>query len=150
MLAERFWNASCISLEQGRAEPRIGASEQGEGRIMKIKAALLTGMAGLMLSGGMASQASAQYYGRSYNDEVQTRRYMRATQRQARQIVRQAYRDVLRREADASGLQQYMDAMLNRGWSEADVRRSLMESDEYAQRMGSYRYNYNRRGWRFR
>ena len=61
-------------------------------------------------------------------------------------MVAQAYRDILRREPDPSGLQQYTDAMVNRGWSMAQVRQSLLQSDEYAQRFGAYGRNY----WRYR
>jgi hypothetical protein len=46
-------------------------------------------------------------------------------------IVQRAYEDLLGREPDAGGLQQYRDAMLNRGWSEAQVRESIMSSPEY-------------------
>ena len=95
-----------------------------------------------MLSAGVGSAVvDAQPVYRYRNNAVQGR--YANPQRQARQIVRQAYRDVLRREPDQSGLRQYMDAMLNRGWSEQDVRRSLQQSDEYAQRFG-----YSRYGWR--
>ena len=62
----------------------------------------------------------------------------------AEQMVRQAWLDVLRREPDPSGLHEYTDAMLNRGWSYADVRRSLLNSPEYAQRFGA-----RSRGWRY-
>jgi len=61
----------------------------------------------------------------------------------AERIVRQAYLDILGREPDRSGLRQYTDAMVNRGWSEAEVRRSLRESPEYRER-GRYGYAYGR------
>ena len=115
---------------------------------MKMRSAILTGVTGLMLSAGLGTSVEAQSVYR-YRDNAMVGRYGYANpQRQARQIVRQAYRDVLRREPDASGLREYMDAMINRGWSEADVRRSLQQSDEYAQRFGSYRYGSSRYGWR--
>jgi hypothetical protein len=46
-------------------------------------------------------------------------------------IVRRAYQDVLHRDADSGGLQEYRDAILNKGWTEAQVRQSLMDSPEY-------------------
>jgi hypothetical protein len=73
---------------------------------------------------------------------VQSRSYYNGNQRQAERIVRQAYRDILRREPDASGLAQYTRSMLYNNWTEADVRRSLLSSQEYAQRGGGYG-NYN-------
>jgi hypothetical protein len=95
---------------------------------MNIKTAVV---AGFILTAGMEGAAFAQsgvYY------PVQARRYSASSQRQAERIVRQAYRDILRREPDASGLAQYTRSMLYDNWSEADVRRSLQSSDEYRQR----------------
>jgi hypothetical protein len=46
-------------------------------------------------------------------------------------IVRRAYQDLLHREPDAGGLQQYKDRMLKDGWSEDQVRQSIMRSPEY-------------------
>jgi hypothetical protein len=108
---------------------------------MKMRSAVLTGVTGLMLNIGLVSAVDAQPY-RYRNNAVQGR-YAMSADREARQMVRQAYREILRREPDRSGLRQYMDAMVNRGWSYADVRRSLLESDEYAQRFG-----YSRSNWR--
>jgi hypothetical protein len=109
---------------------------------MKMRSAVLTGVTGLMLNIGLGSAVQAQPY-RYRNNAVQQGRYAMSSDRQARQMVREAYREVLRREPDPSGLRQYTDAVLNRGWSNADLRRSLMESDEYAQRFG-----HSRSGWR--
>lgn len=93
---------------------------------MNIKTAVV---AGFILNAGLGGAVFAQgYY------PVQTRRYAVASQRQAERIVRQAYRDILRREPDASGLAQYTRSMLYDKWTEADVRRSLQSSQEYAQR----------------
>jgi hypothetical protein len=46
-------------------------------------------------------------------------------------IVRRAYRDVLGREADESGLRTYRRNVLERGWTESDVRDSLRKSAEF-------------------
>jgi hypothetical protein len=103
----------------------------------------LTGLTGLMLNAG-GGLASAQVIYR----EVPARRYYVSENRfEARQIVRQAYHDILRREPDRSGLRQYVNAMVNEGWSEADVRRSLANSREYREKFGRY----GRVGfWRYR
>jgi hypothetical protein len=93
---------------------------------MNIKTAVV---AGFILNAGLGGAVFAQgYY------PVQTRGYAVSSQRQAQRIVRQAYRDILRREPDASGLAQYTRSMLYDNWTEADVRRSLQSSDEYRQR----------------
>lgn len=94
---------------------------------MNIKTAVV---AGFILNAGLGGAVFAQgtYY------PVQSRRNVTSNQRQAERIVRQAYRDILRREPDASGLAQYTRSMLSDNWTEADVRRSLQSSDEYRQR----------------
>jgi hypothetical protein len=59
--------------------------------------------------------------------------------RQAQRVVARAYRDILGREVDPTGLRDYTDAMVNRGWSEADVRRALLNSPERVRLTGSSR-----------
>jgi uncharacterized protein DUF4214 len=112
---------------------------------MRIRTAVLTGLTGLMLNVGLGNDVLAQptyrYYG-SRNGSLARRHG--GEQWQAEQLVRQAYIDVLRREPDPTGLRDYTDAMLRRGWSAADVRRALARSPEYAQRFGSGRWS---RGW---
>jgi len=99
---------------------------------MNIKTAVV---AGFLLNAGMGGAVFAQTY------YPQTGRYATSSQRQAERIVRQAYRDILRREPDASGLSQYTRSMLYDNWTEADVRRSLLSSEEYAQRGLGYGTN---------
>ena len=101
---------------------------------MNIKTALV---AGFILNAGLGGAVFAQgtYY------PVQSRRYANTSQWQAERIVRQAYRDILGREPDASGLAQYTHSMLYDKWTEADVRRSLQSSQEYAQRNLGYGTN---------
>jgi peptidase inhibitor family I36 len=48
----------------------------------------------------------------------------------AREIVRHAYLDVLKREPDP-GSQGYVDKVMRDHWSQADVERELRKSDEY-------------------
>jgi hypothetical protein len=126
---------------------------------MNVRNAVVTGLAGLMLTTGVGvGAASAQTY-RRY-DSWRARRYNQlynngynynnnSTWGRAQAMVAQAYRDILGREPDPSGLQEYTDAMVNRGWSDAAVRRSLLQSDEYAQRFGNYRA-YGRNYLRYR
>lgn len=102
---------------------------------MKVRTAVMTGLTGLMLTMGLDTAASAQTV---YYREAPARRYVSTSSRwQAQQIVRDAYRDILRREPDAGGLRQYTNAMLREGWSVNQVRQSLLNSDEYAERFGS-------------
>jgi hypothetical protein len=112
--------------------------------IMTMKAAILTGVTGLILNAGLGSAVYAQPIHRYRS--VMARRYAGGEWR-AEQMVRQAYLDILRREPDPSGLQEYTDAILNRGWTYGDLRRSLLNSPEYAQHFGVAR---SRWGWRNR
>jgi hypothetical protein len=52
----------------------------------------------------------------------------------ADRIVRRAYQDLLGREPDQRGLEQYRNEILRNGWSERQVRDALMKSPEYRQR----------------
>ena len=123
---------------------------------MNVRNAVVAGLAGLMLTTGVGvGAASAQTYrrygtwrARRYNGYYNNGMYYNnSVWGRAEATVAQAYRDILGREPDPSGLQQYTDAMVNRGWSAAEVRRSLLQSDEYAQRFGNYRAY---RNWRYR
>lgn len=49
----------------------------------------------------------------------------------ARNAVIRAYREVLRREPDPSGLETYTKLILERGWDENRVRETLRNSDEF-------------------
>jgi hypothetical protein len=103
---------------------------------MKLRTAILTGITGLMLSAGGDAFAQSAY---RYRDRETAREFRGGRDWRAQQIVREAYRDILRREPDRSGLRQYTDAMVRRGWSESDVRRALRHSDEYRQNFGRSR-----------
>jgi TorA maturation chaperone TorD len=56
-------------------------------------------------------------------------------------IIRRAYQDILNREPDREGLAGYREAMVEKGWTENDVRDALRKSPEYArqQRQSSER-----------
>jgi hypothetical protein len=58
----------------------------------------------------------------------------RMTREKAVEIVKRAYRDVLRREPDRDGLESYVNRIMRERWTEADVTRALRDSDEYKRR----------------
>ena len=105
---------------------------------MKARTALLTIVTGLTLCASTGAPAFAQSPYR-YSDDSPGWRY-RGSYWRAQEVVRDAYRDILLREPDRSGLRSYTDAILRRGWSEADVRRSLIRSDEYRRKFGRPRW----------
>jgi Domain of unknown function (DUF4214) len=47
-------------------------------------------------------------------------------------IIRRAYQDILGRDPDPEGLRTYRSNIIDRGWSEQDVREALRNSPEYA------------------
>jgi hypothetical protein len=49
-------------------------------------------------------------------------------------IIRRAYLDVLGREVDPSGLNQYRKVIIDKGWTEGDVKDDLRRSAEYKNR----------------
>lgn len=57
----------------------------------------------------------------------------------AGRIIRRAYLDVLGREPDPSGLKHHRQNLLEKGWTEGDVRDALRRSDEYRQKAGGYK-----------
>jgi hypothetical protein len=54
-------------------------------------------------------------------------------------IVRRAYQDILGRDADPEGLRTYRSNIVDRNWTEQDVREALRNSPEYAS--GAFRVN---------
>jgi len=51
-------------------------------------------------------------------------------------IVRRAYQDILDRDPDPEGMRVYRSKIIDEGWTEADVRDALRNSDEYRQNGG--------------
>ena len=49
----------------------------------------------------------------------------------AEDIVKRAYRNVLKRDADSGGLRSFTDRVLRDHWSQEDVEKALRNSDEY-------------------
>jgi hypothetical protein len=123
---------------------------------MNIRTAIIAGAAGFMLTAGAGTDAFAQRVytkssPRGYGNSGYGYSNGYTGVRQAQRVVAQAYRDILGREVDQNGMREYTDAMVNRGWSEADVRRALLNSPEHAQMNGYSRYNRSsRRYYRYR
>jgi hypothetical protein len=67
-------------------------------------------------------------------DSPEYREKNRMTRDKAVDIVRRAYKDVLRRDADPAGLESYVGRIMRERWTEEDVVRALRSSDEYKNR----------------
>lgn len=60
--------------------------------------------------------------------------FIRWEPREAERAVRAAYRDILGREPDGRGLREYRDRLMERGWTEDQLRDNLRQSDEFRHR----------------
>jgi len=56
----------------------------------------------------------------------------------AERIVRRAYQDILGREADPSGLKHYREMVVDRNWTEGDVRDDMRRSAEFRNKHGGH------------
>jgi hypothetical protein len=54
----------------------------------------------------------------------------------ADRLIRRAYREVLERDVDPAGLKQYRWALLEKNWTEGDVRDDLRRSEEFRRKPG--------------
>ena len=62
------------------------------------------------------------------NGQVNGSRY---SYRQAQDVVRNAYRSVLRRDPDAGGLRNWTEQVMANDWTQRDLENQLRNSDEY-------------------
>jgi len=53
------------------------------------------------------------------------------TRQKAEEMVTRAYRSVLGRDPDPAGMENYVQGVMRKHWSEADIARDLRNSDEY-------------------
>lgn len=60
--------------------------------------------------------------------------FIRWDRRDAERAVRSAYRDLLGREPDERGLREYRDRLMDRGWTEDQLRDALRHSPEFRNR----------------
>jgi len=73
---------------------------------------------------------SAPVYGSAPNAQTRGSRW---NYRDAEQVVRQSYRQVLGRDPDPSGLRSWTQQVMNNNWSQRDLENALRQSDEYRQ-----------------
>ncbi len=69
--------------------------------------------------GNLRNRSSYRHWSRGHESDVE-------------RIIRNAYADILDREPDPTGMRDYSRAMIDRGWTEQDVREDLRKSPEYA------------------
>lgn len=81
---------------------------------------------------GIASYTKALGRGMTESEfRAELHRSKEAAEHRARETVSRAYRELLRREADSAGLDNYVKLMTQKGWDEAKVRDALRRGDEY-------------------
>jgi hypothetical protein len=84
---------------------------------------------------GLATYRQRMKEGWSENDlRAELRRSDEAKDRLAREIVTRAYREILGRDPDPSGLETYTGFIRKKGWTDQRVRETLKASDEYRNR----------------
>lgn len=64
---------------------------------------------------------------------AELRRSREGVEHRARETVTRAYRELLRREPDSAGLENYVRLITQKGWDESKVRDALRRGDEYRQ-----------------
>jgi TorA maturation chaperone TorD len=68
---------------------------------------------------------------RDLHDRPDYQRYANNRRLNPETIIRRAYQDILGRDPDPEGMRTYRIDILDRGWSEQDVREALRNSPEY-------------------
>jgi hypothetical protein len=70
---------------------------------------------------------------RDIRDDLRTRNDYRSYSNggDVERIIRRAYQDVLHRDPDQQGLRNYRSLMIDKGWTEQDVRNALRDSEEH-------------------
>jgi len=94
------------------------------------------------LLGRDPSAGEIRIFREKFNEQGWTERMLRDHLRRedtyrveaADRIIRRAYRDTLGRDPDDSGLRTYRRNLLEREWTESDVRDDLRKSEEYRRR----------------
>ena len=90
-------------------------------------------------------QAGLREYRRRMLDDGWSERQVRDTLRRSNEkaeqndadidrMITRAYRDVLGRAPDASGLSEFRNQVKRKGWTESDVRQALRDSPEYREK----------------
>lgn len=71
---------------------------------------------------------------RNYDDSRRSGSTARMDDREVDRMIRHAYEDELGREPDAAGMRTYRNNVIDRGWTERQVREALRKSPERSQR----------------
>lgn len=97
----------------------------------------------LRVTGDIRDLAYGDTGGVRFNDRISSLRvdYRRAPERppgggrppvvDPERVIRRAYQDILEREPDEQGMRHYRSLIIDRGWTERQVREALRDSDEY-------------------
>lgn len=113
----------------GRPEPRPPAADPEKAIRTTFKDLL-----GRDPNAGEVREFRSRFLDSGWNERM-LREHLRTDERyrgeMANHIVRQAYLDILGREPDRSGLESYRKKVLNKNWTEGDVRDDLRKSAEY-------------------
>lgn len=134
------WNDRISSIKVVRARGRDDDRDhrppvdRPRGDIEKIIKATFTDLLGREPDPGELRDFRSRFLDAGWNERM-LRDHLRTEERYrieaADRLIRRAYLDVLGREPDESGRRAYRRAILDRNWTEGDVRDDLRKSDEF-------------------
>ena len=133
------WNDRISSVKVSRIKgyERPGRPDRPGADPEKIIRVTFTDILGRNPDPGELRDFRARFLDQGWNERM-LRDHLRTEDRYrveaADRIIKRAYLDVLGREPDASGLRTYRKNLLDRQWTEGDVRDSLRKSAEYRDR----------------
>ncbi len=130
------WNDRISSLRVERVRGRyIGKpDEPGRAHPEKVIRAVFTDLLGREPDAGEARDFRTRMTDQGWTEKMirdHLRREDRYRREKADLLINRAYLEVLGREPDASGRKQYRWALLDKHWTEGDVRDDLRRSEEY-------------------
>ncbi len=124
------WNDRISSIKVGFERGR----EPARGEPEKVINPAFQDLLGRLPNPGELTEFRGRFIDNGWNEKM-LRDYLRTDNRYrnevANRIVRRAYMDVLGREPDASGLNSYRKKLLDKNWTENDVKDDLRKSAEY-------------------
>ncbi|MDI1319875.1 MAG: hypothetical protein PSW75_06725 [bacterium] len=135
------WNDRISSLRVERARGRDSARPGAEprGNPEKIIRQIFNDVLGREADGAELRLFRARFTDEGWTEKM-LREHLRREERYrsevADRIIRLAYREVLDREVDPAGLKQYRWALLEKEWTEGDVRDDLRRSEEFRKKTG--------------
>jgi hypothetical protein len=128
------WNDRISSLKVGFVRGHEGEHGPARGDPDKVIKPAFQDLLGRQPNAGELAEFRGRFIDGKWNEKM-LRDYLRSDDRyrseSANSIIRRAYLDVLGREPDASAFNSYRKKLLDKNWTENDVKDDLRKSAEY-------------------